>query len=117
MTENSSRAIRTAHKSSLRGDAETWPSLPLEEWKDTYATLHMWTQMVGKVRLTLSPKVNHWWQVPLYVTPRGLTTTAIPYKARSFEIDFDFLDHQLIIKTSDGVTKTIPLVPRSVADF
>ena len=97
--------------------AEAWPSLPLEEWKDTYATLHLWTQIVGKVRLTLSPKVNHWWQVPLYVTPRGLTTTAIPYKARSFEIDFDFLDHQLIIKTSDGVTKTIPLVPRSVADF
>ncbi|MDT5122425.1 MAG: hypothetical protein QOC96_1907 [Acidobacteriota bacterium] len=94
-----------------------WPSLPLAEWKDTYATLHMWTQIVGKIRLTLSPKVNHWWQVPLYVTPRGLTTTAIPYHARSFEIDFDFLDHQLVIKTSDGMIKIIPLVPRSVADF
>jgi hypothetical protein len=96
---------------------DTWPSLPLAEWKDTYTTLHLWTQIVGKIRLTLSPKINHWWQVPLYVTPRGLTTTAIPYHARSFEIDFDFLDHQLIIQTSDGVTQTIALVPRSVADF
>jgi hypothetical protein len=96
---------------------DIWPSLPLAEWKDTYTTLHLWTQIVGKIRLTLSPKVNHWWQVPLYVTPRGLTTTAIPYHARSFEIDFDFIDHQLIIQTSDGAIKTIPLVPRSVADF
>jgi hypothetical protein len=102
---------------SLPQTNEVWPSLPLAEWKDTYATLHMWTQIVGKIRLTLSPKLNHWWQVPLYVTPRGLTTTAIPYKTRSFEIDFDFLDHQLIIKTSEGQTKTIALVPRSVADF
>lgn len=94
-----------------------WPSLPLEEWKDTYATLHMWTQVVGKIRLVQSPMVNHWWQVPLYVTTRGLTTTAIPYGHRTFEMDFDFIDHQLLIKTSEGATKNIALVPRSVADF
>lgn len=97
--------------------AEVWPSLPFEEWKDTYATLHMWTQIVGKVRLVLSPMVNHWWQVPLYVTPRGLTTSAIPYGHRSFEINFDFIDHKLIINTSDGATSMLALVPRSVADF
>ena len=101
-------------KSSL---AEVWPSLPLEEWKDTYATLHMWTQIVGKIRLTQSPPINHWWQVPLYVTSRGLTTSPIPYETRTFQIDFDFIDHQLLIHTSDGVTKTIALEPRSVADF
>jgi hypothetical protein len=101
-------------KSSL---AEVWPSLPLEEWKDTYATLHMWTQIVGKIRLTESPPVNHWWHVPLYVTARGLTTSLIPYRTRSFEIDFDFIDHLLIIKTSDGTIQTIALAPRSVADF
>ena len=96
---------------------EDWPSLPLEEWKETYATLHMWTQIVGKIRLVQSPLINHWWQVPLYVSARGLTTSAIPYETRSFEIDFDFIDHQLLIKTSDGITKSIALAPRSVADF
>ena len=102
---------------SKHAATETWPSLPLEEWKETYATLHMWTQIVGKIRLSQSPLINHWWQVPLYVSARGLTTSPIPYKARTFEIDFDFIDHQLIIKTSEGSKKTIPLVPRSVADF
>ncbi|MEP6637613.1 MAG: DUF5996 family protein [Acidobacteriota bacterium] len=101
-------------KSSL---AEVWPSLPLEEWKDTYATLHMWTQIVGKIRLKQSPPINHWWQVPLYVTSRGLTTSPIPYETRSFQIDFDFIAHHLLINASDGVTKTIALEPRSVADF
>jgi hypothetical protein len=96
---------------------EVWPSLPLEEWKDTYATLHMWTQIVGKIRLTQSPLVNHWWNVPLYVTPRGLSTSAIPYGTRIFEIDFDFIEHQLIIVTDDGARKSIALYPRSVADF
>jgi hypothetical protein len=96
---------------------EAWPSLPLEEWKDTYATLHMWTQIVGKIRLVQSPPVNHWWQVPLYVTSRGLTTSPIPYETRTFQIDFDFIDHCLLINTSDGVTKTLTLEPRSVADF
>lgn len=96
---------------------EIWPSLPLEDWRETYATLHMWTQIVGKIRLVQSPLINHWWQVPLYVSARGLTTAAIPYEARSFEIDFDFIDHQLVIKTSDGLAKTIALQPRTVADF
>src|SRR5256885_10796896 len=96
---------------------EVWPSLPLDEWKDTYATLHMWAQIVGKVRLALSPPVNHWWQVPLYVTSRGLTTSLIPYNTRSFEIDFDFIDHNLLITASDYERKTLKLAPRSVADF
>ena len=96
---------------------ECWPSLPLDAWKDTYATLHMWTQIVGKVRLRLTPVVNHWWNVPLYVTARGLSTSRIPYGERSFEIWFDFLRHQLVIETSDGLQKTLPLLPRSVADF
>lgn len=98
--------------------AEVWPSLPLEEWKDTYATLHMWTQIVGKIRLVQSPPVNHWWQVPLYITARGLTTSAIPHGTRNFEIDFDFIEHQLLIKTSDGETRKLELAPRTaVADF
>ena len=97
--------------------SEVWPSLPLEEWKDTYATLHMWTQIVGKIRLVQSPLVNHWWNVPLYVTPRGLTTTAIPHGARSFEIDFDFISHRLDIKTDDDQSRSLALRPRSVADF
>ena len=94
-----------------------WPRLPLAAWQDTYSTLHMWTQIVGKIRLALAPKLNHWWQCTLYVTPRGLTTSSIPYETRSFQISFDFLDHQLWIETSDGITKIIALAPRSVADF
>jgi hypothetical protein len=97
--------------------AEVWPSLPYEEWKDTYETLHMWTQIVGKIRLGLSPMVNHWWQVTLYVTPRGLTTSPIPYGNRTFEILFDFIEHNLTVHTSDGKISHIGLYPRSVADF
>jgi hypothetical protein len=97
--------------------AEVWPSLPLEEWKDTYATLHMWTQVVGKIRLAQTPLVNHWWNVPLYLSPRGLTTTAMPYEERTFEMIFDFIDHQLLIVCSDGAINSIALAPRSVADF
>jgi Family of unknown function (DUF5996) len=96
---------------------ECWPSLPLDSWKDTRATLHMWTQMVGKVRLALTPLVNHWWNVPLYVTARGLTTSIIPYGERSFELLFDFLKHELVLETSEGALKTLPLAPKSVADF
>ncbi len=96
---------------------ECWPMLPLDSWKDTYATLHMWTQMVGKVRLRLTPFMNHWWNVPLYVTARGLTTSRIPYGAKAFELWFDFIRHQLVLETSDGIVKTLPLVPRSVAEF
>ena len=96
---------------------EQWPELPLSEWADTCATLHLWTQVVGKIRLAHAPLINHWWQVPLYVTSRGLTTSAISYGSRSFQLDFDFLDHDLIIQTSDGATAKITLAPRSVADF
>ncbi len=96
---------------------ECWPSLPLDSWKDTCATLHMWSQIVGKVRLRLTPLTNHWWNVPLYVSARGLTTSRIPYGPRAFEIYFDFIRHQLVLETSDGVVKTTSLTPRSVADF
>jgi hypothetical protein len=97
--------------------AGRWPALPLESWKDTCATLHLWTQIVGKVRLALTPLVNHWWNVPLYVSSRGLTTSAIPYRNAAFEVCFDFIDHQLVLLTSDGSRKTLPLAPRPVADF
>jgi hypothetical protein len=96
---------------------ECWPALALDSWKDTYATLHMWTQIVGKVRLRLTPLVNHWWNVPLYVTARGLTTSRIPYGQRAFELSFDFIGHQLMLETSDGIMKALPLAPRSVAEF
>ncbi len=97
--------------------ANDWPDLPLTEWADTCDTLMLWTQVVGKIRLAHAPMINHWWQVPLYVTSRGLTTSPIPYGSRSFQIDFDFFDHRLLIQTSDGAIETIPLMPRSVADF
>jgi Family of unknown function (DUF5996) len=97
--------------------SDVWPSLPLDEWQDTLTTLQMWTQIVGKIRLMQSPLINHWWQVVLYVTSRGLTTSAIPCQERTFEIDFDFIDHRLVVRTSDGAIRTIPLHPRSVADF
>ena len=95
----------------------SWPSLPLEEWKDTCATLHMWTQIVGKVRLEQTPLVNHWWNVPLYVSARGLTTTAMPYDDRFFEMEFDFIDHDLVIASSDGASTRVKLEPKSVATF
>ena len=94
-----------------------WPPLPPAEWKEARQTLHMWTQIVGKIRLELAPHVNHWWHVPLYVTSRGLGTSPMPYDARFLEIDFDFVDHALIIQSSDGRRRTLPLSPRSVADF
>lgn len=96
---------------------DRWPALPLRAWQDTCATLHMWTQIVGKVRLALTPLVNHWWNVPLYVTARGLTTSQMPYGGGAIEIWFDFLDHRLLLETSDGSTKTLPLRPQSVAGF
>jgi len=95
----------------------TWPELPLAQWQDTYATLHMWTQIVGKTRLALAPMQNHWWQIALYVTPRGLTTSAMPCGRRSLAVDFDFLDHVLWLRSSDGATRALPLVARPVADF
>ncbi len=94
-----------------------WPALPLEPWRETYATLHRWSQVVGKVRMVKSPPVNHWWHVPLYLTSRGLTTSPIPEGPRTFQIDFDFLDHDLRISTSDGDGRTIGLEPMSVREF
>src|SRR5260370_36862512 len=96
---------------------ETWPSLPLESWSDTCATVHMWAQIVGKIRLAQSPWVNHSWHTTLYVTSRGLTTSPIPHRARTFQIDFDFLAHELVIQASDGQVSTLPLAPQSVAAF
>ena len=96
---------------------QRWPALPYEAWRDTCQTLHMWTQIVGKVRMEMSPFVNHWWHVTLYVTPRGLGTSAIPYDRGTFEITFDFVEHNLFIRTSEGTTKALPLIPRSVAAF
>jgi hypothetical protein len=97
--------------------AELWPALPYEVWRDTYQTLHMWTQIVGKVRMELSPFLNHWWHVTLYVTPHGLTTSSIPYHGSTFDVTFDFIEHNLCIRTSEGTTKALPLIPRSVAAF
>ena len=94
-----------------------WPSLPLEEWSDTLATLHMWMQIVGKVRLVQSPWINHSWHVTLYVTASGLTTSPIPHGDRAFEIDFDFVDHRLRIRASDGREAGFPLEPQTVAAF
>lgn len=103
--------------STARTGQEMWPELPLEAWQDTYATLHMWTQIVGKVRLALTPKINHWWGVPLYVNPLGLTTSAIPYSGGDFEVQFDFVHHKLVVQTSHDTMRTLALAPRSVADF
>ncbi len=94
-----------------------WPALPLNAWRDTCETLHMWTQVVGKIRLALSPRLNHWWGTALYVNTRGLTTSPIPYRDEAFEIQFDFIDHQLEIRTSGGERKYLALAPESVAVF
>src|SRR5262245_429892 len=96
---------------------EIWPALPLDQWQNACDTLHMWTQIVGKTRLELTPMMNQWWQVPLYVTPRGPTTSPIPYDERIFDAEFDFIHHELNIRVSDGSERTIPLSSRSVADF
>jgi hypothetical protein len=97
--------------------SELWPALPLDGWRQTYATLHRWTQIVGKVRLAGMPWINHSWHVTLYVTARGLTTSAIPYDVKSLQIEFDFLDHQLLVRTSAGESRSLALRPRSVANF
>src|SRR5437660_862881 len=103
---------------TLQGSAvELWPALPWDEWKDTATTLHMWTQIVGKTRLALTPLVNHWWNVPLYVTARGLSTSAMPYREHLVELEFDFLEHRLNARMSSGRTQSIELRPKSVAAF
>ncbi|HEV7240935.1 MAG TPA: DUF5996 family protein [Thermoanaerobaculia bacterium] len=94
-----------------------WPELPLSDWLDTKNTLHRWTQVVGKIRLALTPLVNHWWNVPLYVSGRGLTTSMIPYGDRWFDMEFDFVAHVLRVRASDGAEHDVPLGPRSVADL
>jgi hypothetical protein len=108
-----------AHSSSSNDSLrlQKWPSLPYDAWKDTCATLHMWSQIVGKIRLVQTPWINHSWHVVFYVTARGLTTSPIPYGPRMFQIDFDFIDHRLLIHTSDGAARTMALRPCAVADF
>lgn len=94
-----------------------WPDLPYAAWSGTYATLHMWLQMAGKTAVALSPPINHTWGHAMHLTPRGLTTLALPHDARMFAIEFDFVDHQMIVRVSDGAVGTLPLAPRTVADF
>jgi hypothetical protein len=103
--------------SIARAERDQWPELPLETWQDTLSTLHMWTQIVGKVRMALSPNINHWWGVPLYVNALGLTTSPIPYSGGNFEVQFDFIHHKLVIRTSNDAILPLALRPQSVADF
>jgi len=98
-------------------DRGAWPALPLGEWKDTCATLHMWAQIVGKILLKTTPLVNHWWNTAFHLTPRGWTTGPMRHGTRTFQIDFDFLDHQLEISASDSARRKLPLEPRAVAEF
>jgi hypothetical protein len=100
-----------------RSQRSDWPDLPFKDWKETAATLHMWTQVVGKIRLVRTPWTNHSWHVPLYVTARGLGTSVIPYGGRAFEMNFDLLNHQLVIEVTDGAQQLVALEPRPVADF
>jgi hypothetical protein len=99
------------------GRMTAWPELRIADWRDTYATLLLYAQVVGKIRLALTPKTNEWWNVTFYVTPRGLTTSAMPYGVRTLSIDFDFLDHQVVIVDSDGHVRRVPLKPLAVCDF
>ena len=107
---------------TIMGDSNTTPRnalprLPLEDWVDTQASLHMWTQIIGKIRLSLAPMVNHWWHTTLYLTARGLTTSPMPYESQVIQIDFDFIDHVLLIHSSSGATRSLPLADGPVADF
>src|ERR1700731_1743527 len=113
MDENMSpEAIRTR-----ASDNEALPALPFDSWKDTLGTLHMWAQAVGKVRLKLCPLVNHWWNVPFYVSARGMTTSVMPYPRGTIEARFDFIDHKLWLETSEGRVAAIALEAQSVAEF
>jgi Family of unknown function (DUF5996) len=98
-------------------EQDGWPALPLDRWQDTRDTVHLWTQIVGKLRLALAPAVNHWWHVPLYVDARGLTTSLMPYGRTGVEVVLDFTEHQLAVLTTDGRSRRMALEPRSVADF
>src|SRR5437867_11658374 len=108
---------RLGRSMAMALDSRVWPRLSLAEWQETHDTLHMWMQIVGKTRLALAPRENHWWHVPLYVTARGLSTSPIPYRSPPFEVHFDLIEHRLIINTSDGATRNIALRPQAVADF
>jgi enamine deaminase RidA (YjgF/YER057c/UK114 family) len=117
MVEVEAEAVVNALPSVPRDLTGTWPQLPLAQWRDTYDTLHMWLQMVGKTRLALAPAENCWWHVTLFVTPVGLSTPAIPHDGGAFDVEFDFVHHALHLRTSDGAYRTLALAPRSVADF
>jgi hypothetical protein len=106
-----------SHPSTSLSKADLWPAIPYKESQPTLDTLHMWTQMVGKTRLALSPMENHWWQVPLYVSPHGLNTSSIPYEEIFFDAEFDFLNDRLMLRTSTGLERAVGLYPRTVADF
>jgi hypothetical protein len=106
-----------SNSTAVSDSPQCWPEIRLSDWKETYATLHMWTQIVGKIRLELTPLVNHWWNVPLYVSEHGLNTSPIPYRDRYFDMEFDFVHNQLLIRTSDPGKASVELSPRSVADF
>jgi hypothetical protein len=106
-----------SHPSASLSKPDLWPELPYSEWQPTLDTLHMWTQIVGKTRLAFTPMENHWWQVPLYVSPHGLNTSSIPYEEIFFDAEFDFLNDKLMIRTSTGLERAIALYPRTVADF
>jgi hypothetical protein len=101
----------------MNGTDSPWPPLPLDEWRDTYATLHLWTQIVGKTRLAAAPWTNHSWHVVLYLTARGLSTSPIPHGALTFQVDFDFIGHELVIQRSDGAIGRMQLQAESVAAF
>lgn len=96
---------------------DSFPSLPFKEWEDTKVTLHLFTQIVGKIRMELAPRLNHWWHVPFYVSSCGLTTSPVPFGAMNFETEFDFIDHELVIRTSRGEVRKIPLTNNTVAEF
>ncbi|MDQ0736051.1 DUF5996 family protein [Arthrobacter agilis] len=116
MGEQDGRGGTTTDRWSDRW-ADGWPALRVADWQDTQATLHMWLQVVGKIRMAHAPLVNHWWQVPLYVTPRGLGTSPIPYRTGMFDIEVDVVDHRLVVRSSSGEDRTVPLGPQSVAAF
>ena len=107
----------TSTQSSAGDETTGWPALRVDDWADTRDTLHMWTQIIGKVRMAAAPMINHWWQVPLYVSARGLTTSAIPHGRRVFDIEFDFYDHQLLIREGAGAQRVVTLEAKPVSRF
>jgi hypothetical protein len=109
--------MATQETTTPAAEQDGWPALPLDRWEDTRDTVHLWTQIVGKLRLALAPSVNHWWHVPLYVNARGLTTSLMPYGRTGVEVVLDFTEHQLAVLTTDGRSRRMALEPRSVADF